>query len=487
MSTPRSSVAAIFGALPGPALLIDEAGRLAEINSDACTLLAVARDEVIGALVGSICVPDSREMLDAALANTRRRVELPRPLVWTTAPPTAAVVSRIQRGHKDYHICTLRPAGEPEPAWSLAQSKSLDEFSTSSPPTPRTPSTTSRSILPALNDEAEGSEGSEGGEGGEGVLGISVSSGRLPLPGAPMAAPVGLSPLSVGWSSLSAGSPLPAGAGSSVSPAAGRPRVASEPQLYSGRQRFVPLPAGADRGGSGGSGERLTRAGPERYSASFASSALASAKASARGSPPGGRGGGAAAAKSRGGRTLSALLHLDAEDGFASAPDALRAATVVVVAMAPGMAAQRTMALLQQQGYQPILEHTGAAAVATLRAPTTPGGLRLLLADAVLPDMGSIALRRAMDAEQLDAPLAVMLPHARRAEAETLRKHGVAACILRPLNTAEVAALWQLPVQQLVLGYEAEGRELEEVEQQRRAFQALLQDYKWPDKSITIS
>ena len=38
-----------------------------------------------------------------------------------------------------------------------------------------------------------------------------------------------------------------------------------------------------------------------------------------------------------------------------------------------------------------------------------------------------------------------------------------------------------------VLGYEAEGRELEEVEQQRRAFQALLQDYKWPDKSITIS
>ena len=95
--------------------------------------------------------------------------------------------------------------------------------------------------------------------------------------------------------------------------------------------------------------------------------------------------------------------------------------------------------------------------------------------------MGVAELVRAMAARRLVAPLAVFLPqHARRAEADALLREGAAACLRRPLLAAEVGALWQLPMQQLVFGFNAESSLREEARSAQRAFASQMQEYGWP-------
>ena len=54
-------------------------------------------------------------------------------------------------------------------------------------------------------------------------------------------------------------------------------------------------------------------------------------------------------------------------------------------------------------------------------------------------EAGSLTLSR--DPNQTKAPLAVLLPHSRRAEAAQLRQDGAAACLTRPLVAEQVAVV----------------------------------------------
>ena len=166
--------------------------------------------------------------------------------------------------------------------------------------------------------------------------------------------------------------------------------------------------------------------------------------------------------------------------------------------MPTGMPAQRTVAFLQQHGYVATLAPSGSAVLRALAAPGA--GLRVLLAEAhprpqrlgeqPHGDGGSAAgrphelgvrqLRRAIAAAGLDVPLAVLLPHARRAEAAQLRQDGAAACLTRPLVAQQVAALWQLGMQQLVASRDAESALRQEARRKQRAFVAGLREFGWP-------